>query len=237
MSAQPEQLLDWPRRLANLAASSRDPRLATFYRAGCPAADCPLEQLPMVALDIETTGLDPKRHAIVSLGLVPFDLQRIRCSQSWYQVVRPSTSLHPESIAFHRITHSEIEQAPPLKAVLSELLERLAGKLVVVHYRPIERGFLDQALRRELGEGWQFPLIDTMAIEAELHPQRQPGWLLRLLGKQPISIRLADSRSRYALPLYQSHHALTDAIATAELFQAQIATHFDPQLPVSRLWC
>ncbi len=37
---------------------------------------------------------------------------------------------------------------------------------MVVHYRAIERDFLDQAFRRHLGEGLQFPVIDTMQLEA-----------------------------------------------------------------------
>lgn len=46
--------------------------------------------------------------------------------------------------------------------VLAPLLEAMAGKVMVVHYRNIERAFLDQAVRRHLGEGFEFPVIDTM---------------------------------------------------------------------------
>jgi DNA polymerase-3 subunit epsilon len=38
------------------------------------------------------------------------------------------------------------------------------------------------------------------------------------------------------LPDYTPHHALTDAIATAELLQAQIAHHFSPDMPVKDFW-
>jgi DNA polymerase-3 subunit epsilon len=121
--------------------------------------------------------------------------------------------------------------------VFDELLAAMAGKVVVVHYRRIERGFLDQAMRHLVGEGLHFPLIDTMQLEARLHRgKQQPGWLARLMGKKPVSIRLADSRLRYGLPLYQAHHALTDALATAELLQAQIATHYPADVTVGELW-
>jgi DNA polymerase-3 subunit epsilon len=228
---------DWPERLARLAQSARDPRLARFYRAGTVSADTPLERVPLLALDVETTGLDSRRDSIVSLGLVPFDLQRIRCREARYWVVKPTGELSSQSVTFHHITHSAIHGAPRLDGVLDELLERMAGKVMVVHYRHIERGFLDQAVRDLLGEGLQFPLIDTMQLEARLHPrQRQPGWLRQLLGQQPLSIRLADSRLRYGLPLYQCHHALTDALATAELLQAQAARHYPPSTAVGDLW-
>jgi DNA polymerase-3 subunit epsilon len=56
------------------------------------------------------------------------------------------------------------------------------------------------------------------------------------MGRQAASIRLGDSRRRYGLPAYQGHHALRDAIATAELFQAQVAWRFSRQTPLGRLW-
>ncbi|MCP1328190.1 3'-5' exonuclease, partial [Halomonas sp. 707D4] len=52
-----------------------------------------------------------------------------------------------------------------------------------------------------------------------------------------VSIRLDASRQRYGLPSYQGHHALTDALATAELFQAQVAYHYSPETPLERFWC
>jgi len=232
----PATALDWAAQFAELAASARDPRLQAFYQAGCVTADTPLEQVPLLALDVETTGLDANQHAIVSLGLLPFTLQRIRCGAARYWVVKPASELSGESVTFHHITHSDIRHAPRLGQILDELLTAMAGKVMVVHYRNIERSFLDQALRQQLGEGLQFPVIDTMQLEARLYPKRQPGWLGRLLGRQPVSIRLADSRQRYNLPMYQAHHALTDALATAELLQAQVATRYALDTPVGELW-
>ncbi|MDH1211737.1 3'-5' exonuclease [Pseudomonas chengduensis] len=227
---------DWPQLFAERATSSQDERLRAYYRAGCIAADTPLEDAPLVALDVETTGLDPREHAIVSLGLVPLSLQRIRCSEARYWVVKPTSELSAESVTFHHITHSDIRHAPRLANILDELLEALAGKVVVAHYRKIERNFLDQALRQHLGEGLTFPIIDTMELEARLYPKRSISWWDRLRGRRPLSIRLADSRQRYGLPIYSAHHALTDALACGELLQAQAATHYPAHTPVGALW-
>lgn len=227
---------DWPQLFAERATSSQDERLRAYYRAGCIAADTPLEDTPLVALDVETTGLDPREHAIVSLGLVPLNLQRIRCAEARYWVVKPTSELSAESVTFHHITHSVIRHAPRLANILDELLEALAGKVVVAHYRKIERNFLDQALRQHLGEGLTFPIIDTMELEARLHPKRSISWWDRLRGRRPLSIRLADSRQRYGLPIYSAHHALTDALACGELLQAQAATHYPAHTPVGALW-
>ena len=48
---------DWPQLFASLAESSRDPRLRAFYGAGCVAADTPLAEVPLVALEaVEEAG-------------------------------------------------------------------------------------------------------------------------------------------------------------------------------------
>ncbi len=229
----------WPQRFAELAAATSIPRLARFYAAGTVPADTPLSQTPFVALDLETTGLDPERCAIVSIGLVPFSLQRIPVSQARYWVVKPRRSLMSESVVIHRITHEELERAPRFSAMLPDLLEALSGRVAVVHYRQIERPFLDQVCRRWMGEGLQFPLIDTMMLEAWAL-KRGRGWaerLARRMGfRRHASLRLDGCRTRYNLPTYGAHHAVTDAIATAELFQAQVAYHLSPETSVGRLW-
>lgn len=233
-TAQPHKT--WPERYRDMANTARDPRIQAFYKAGCPAPATPMSEVPLVALDFETTGLDPDEHAIVSIGLVPFTLDGIQLGKSWHQIVRPQLPLHQTSVTIHGITHSDIDGAPDLSEVLDTLFEHLNGRIPVVHYRNIERPFLNVALQHRLQEQLRFPVLDTMAIEAYLHPDRNPNRWQRLLGKKPVSIRLADSRLRYGLPHYAGHNALIDAIATAELLQAQVLHHFSPETVIGDLW-
>ncbi len=229
-------IVEWSDRFSALARSARDDRLRRFYQGGAIRGDTPLSEVPFVALDFETTGLNPRKHDIVSVGLVPFDLQRIRCRESRHWILNPRQPLADTSVVIHGITHSDVSEAPDLLRILALLLDALAGCIVVVHYRHIERDFLDAALRARLGEGIEFPVVDTLDLEARLHRRKPLGFWARLKGRKPVSIRLADSRTRYGLPYYQPHHALTDALATAELLQAQIAHRFSPETPVSALW-
>ncbi|MDP5290764.1 3'-5' exonuclease [Oceanimonas sp. CHS3-5] len=227
--------LDWPALFEERARSARDYRLQRFYRAGLPAPDTPLAQVPFVAMDFETTGLDVKKDAIVSIGLVPFSLQRIRCKEAAHWIVNPHKPMVEETVVLHHITHSEVKEAPDLLLVLDDLLAALAGRVVVVHYRRIEQVFFAAALKARLNEDIRFPVIDTMELETRFHPRRLNLWD-RLRRRKPASIRLANSRERYHLPYYAPHHALTDALATAELLQAQVAHHYTPETPLSELW-
>lgn len=226
----------WPEYFERRAAEVEDGPLRDYFRGGCPSPDTPIRDVPLVAMDMETTGLDHARHAIVSIGLVPFDLSRIRLAGRRYWVVHPPRALEEQSITFHHITHSDIAQAPDLIEVLPDLLEAIRGRIVVVHYRNIERTFLDAAVRARLGESLLFPMIDTMALEARLHRASLRSRLRAWIGRPAVSIRLGDARARYGLPAYQAHHALQDGLATAELFQAQVARHYRPDTPLEDLW-
>jgi DNA polymerase-3 subunit epsilon len=229
---------DWPARFAALAMQARDPRLRKFYAAGAPAPQTPVQHTPLMALDVETTGLDPATDGIVSLGLVPMQLDRILNSRARHWIVRPRERLAEESVTIHGITDSQVRHAPDLDEILGEVLDAIAGHVLVVHCREIERRFLDAALQVRIGEGLQFPVIDTMALEARMHRVDDRSLLDQLLRRERprVSIRLADSRARYGLPRYRPHHAMTDALASAELLQAQIAHHYAPTTPVGDVW-
>lgn len=228
---------DWAAYIADRQQAARDPRLQAFFRAFKITPAMPLEEAPLVALDIETTGLDPRRHSIISIGVVPFDLDRIRFSQRRQWLLKPRFPLEPRSVVLHHITDADLADAPDLNEALGDVLQAMAGRLPVVHYRSIERAFLESAIRFRLGESLVFPMIDTMELEARFHRQPLSARIRRWLGGGQLSLRLQDCRARYGLPGYPPHHAVIDALATAELFQAQIATRLGREARVGELWC
>ena len=229
-------ITDWQGFYQQQAAKAKHPLLKEFYQAGMVAADTPIGRVPLLALDMETTGLDPAHNGIASIGLMPMNFTQILSSQAQQWLLKPRFELSDSSVTVHRITHSEIAQAPDLEAILPALLEQMAGKVIVVHYQAIERPFLHAALLARLGEGIHFPVIDTMELEARLHRTTPLTWWQKLRGARQESIRLAASRTRYKLPPYRPHHATTDALACAELLQAQLAKRFKSYTPVADLW-
>ncbi|MEZ8231088.1 3'-5' exonuclease [Vibrio splendidus] len=228
--------VDWPFKFAQKLERARDERLKQFYSQPLPAPDTPLSEVTFLAVDFETTGLNPNKDGIITIGLVPFTLNRIYLRQAKHWTLRPKQKLEEDSVVIHGITHNDIIDAPDLSEVLDEILESLTGHIPVVHYRRIERDFLDNALKVRLGEGIEFPVLDTLEIESQIQNKLAGGLWNKLKGKKPASVRLGQSRRRYHLPDYTPHHALTDAIATAELLQAQIAHHFSPDMPVKDFW-
>ncbi|WP_153915261.1 3'-5' exonuclease [Shewanella sp. TC10] len=231
-----QEVLNWEAFLRIKEKESKDSRLTHFYEAGTYHGETKLKDIEFVALDFETTGLDADQNSIISIGLVPFTLKRIALRNAKHWFVTPEDKLQEDSIIIHGITHSDLKGAPDLLRILEQLLDELAGKIVVVHYRRIERDFFDTALRTLINEGIAFPVVDTMQLEAQILQAKPKSFLDWFKPKQHESIRLGGSRLRYNLPTYPPHDALTDAIATAELLQAQVFHHFSPDTPIKKLW-
>lgn len=227
--------IDWHGKYQAKLERSSHPVLLDFYSTPLPEKNTPINEIKFLAMDFETTGLDQNKDEIITVGIVPFDLNRIYLSQSKHWLVKPQRPLKESSIVIHGITHSDIMNAPSLSRYLDQIISSLKGYVVVAHYHSIERYFLSNAVKRQLGEEIEFPMIDTMATE-EMIIRRDYGLISRLKGEPKPSVRLGAARSRYSLPPYSPHHALTDAIATAELFQAQISKHFETTTPIEQLW-
>ena len=230
-----KEVKNWNARYAQLADDAQNNLLKEFYLSTFSDASVSVKDIPFVALDFETTGLNSKTDDIVSVGLVPFTLARIYCKQSKHWVVQPRRNLSESSIVIHGITHNDVDNAPDFDNIIAPLLDALRSKVIVVHYAAIERGFFNSALLLRLKERIEFMVVDTMELERRALKAKQ-GLIGQLFNTKLGSLRLNDCRKRYSLPAYEGHHALTDALATAELLQAQLRHHYTEETPLCTIW-
>ncbi|NAX34073.1 exonuclease domain-containing protein, partial [Vibrio sp. V29_P1S30P107] len=142
--------IDWPYKYRAKQAVVHSPLLKHFYQAEITSGNTELGEMEFVAMDFETTGLNADKDEIITIGLVPFTLQRIYLNRAKHWTVRPRQKLDEESVIIHGITHSDIMGAPDLSEIIDDLLEQLTGKVIVVHFHKIEREFLDQAFKRRI---------------------------------------------------------------------------------------
>jgi DNA polymerase-3 subunit epsilon len=178
----------------------------------------PWDSVTYWALDLETGGLDARRDPIIAVGMLPIRGGRIRLGESYRTLVRPPDGrpIDPESVRAHQLVSGEVKDAPPVREVLPEIERRLADGVLLVHHRGIDVAFLKDAYKR-CGMKWPSPpVVDTVDLLVRLahraHLSRPE------LPADPPTVNLSAARERYGLPPYQAHDALTDALATAELF-------------------
>ena len=184
----------------------------------------PWREVPFAVVDVETTGLDARQDELLSVGVVPIDAGRIVAGACTYLVVRPVRPPAPANVVVHGITPGEAMQAPPLRDVVPSIVAALDGRVPVAHVAWVERAFLAPVLRRH-GARFGPAVLDTDQLLRWV-VWREEGLLL------PPHLSLAAAAARLGLPVQRPHHALGDALTTAQVFLA-VAGRLETRGPVS----
>ncbi|WP_457667577.1 exonuclease domain-containing protein [Thiolapillus sp.] len=181
-----------------------------------PDRQTPIDQVVLLAMDFETSGLDATKDHLLSVGYVTLQSAQVLLDTAHHQIIRSKRDMSDENITIHHITHDQVAQGMTLPQVVERILQQLGGKVLLAHHAAVEIGFLQQACKNLYGLAPVIPAIDTMQLARQrLERQQQPF--------KANELRLFNLRKKYALPRYQAHNALMDAIATGELFLAQLA--------------
>jgi len=218
--------LDYRRRQLLRRAPSGP--LHEYLGAPFPDRGADYREIEFVALDLETTGLDPGQGEILSIGLVSLRAGRIELATAEHHLVTPIHPIPERSAVIHRITDDAAAAGNELSEVMPRVFSRLCGRVLLGHHVGIERAFLDAACRRLYGTGFLVPLADTEVLVQRWLEQHNQTFAGR-------DLRLHALRERYGLPRYRAHNALVDALATAELFCAFVArANLTGRIPLRR---
>ncbi|MEA3274410.1 MAG: exonuclease domain-containing protein [Pseudomonadota bacterium] len=213
-------MLVWPlildlRRRLRLRKAPAGP-LRDYLAVEFPKPSRDYRSVDYLAVDLETTGLDPRRDGILSVGYVAVHGNRIDLGNASHRLVLANRAIPEASAIIHQITDDQAALGEPLRTVLEDLLGDLAGKVMIAHHAAVERAFLDVACRHLFGAGLLMPIIDTQALAQRTFERRHVTY-------KGSDLRLHALGERYNLPRYGAHNALSDALAAAELFLAQAA--------------
>ncbi|HUJ35259.1 MAG TPA: exonuclease domain-containing protein [Solirubrobacteraceae bacterium] len=193
---------------------------AGFAQAARPADETGWREAGWCAIDLEMTGLDPRRDDIISVGAVPIDEGRIALGGGLYALVRSDTRSERGAVLVHKLRVPDLADAPPLEEAIDGVLELLAGRIPVFHTAAVENAFLrPQFARRRV----RLPeAVDTEALGRL--------WLSHRDGAAPEGISLGRLAAVLGHPAETPHHALGDALTTAKAFIA-LASLLDTVAP------
>lgn len=202
-----------------------DPSLTDAWERLSAAApyppDTPLEDVELLALDLEATGLEPSKHEVLSFGMVPVRRGEVLLAGARHLPVRPRGDVG-ESATIHGLTDDRLATEPTVAEVLPEVMRAFVTqdghrRVLLAHFALVETTFLEDAGVRELGTWLDLQVVDTLEVERRLlgaqHSEMRPG-----------AVRLHTCRTRHHLPRYRAHSAVVDAVACGELLLAQSAT-------------
>ena len=174
----------WPHGFQSTRVCSIIPSVARIY----------------VSLDLETTGLDPERDAIIEVGAVKFRGDEVL--ETWSSLVRPECSIPYRITRLTGIQQEEVDAAPSVSTVMGRVASFIKDYPLVGHSIGFDLGFL-----RRRGLLLPNQSIDTFELASILVPHAS-------------RYSLAKLAEQLGVPFGGSHRALADAETSRGLFLA-----------------
>ncbi len=168
-----------------------------------------------VVVDLETTGMDPRKDRVVSVGAFRVVDGRVRVGDVFDELVNPGRYIPVESIYVHAIVPDMIRSARMAWEVFDDFLEYLGHDIVVAHYARFDMFFINRVMRQQHGFRLQNLVVDTVLMCR--HALLEPDPYGQRKGAKRCS--LDALAARYGIDVPERHTALGDALATALIFQ------------------
>lgn len=166
-----------------------------------------------IALDIETSGLDPKSDQVLAIGWIAIQPPMMDYASAHYFVTQARPDLK-QSPVVHGMVQKDFAAAAAPKEALVQLSEDLKGAVLVCHHVQFDWQFLQRFAKAHGVRLQPLAKFDTLTFEAQRLKQQQHH-----IARG--SLTLNACRQRFGLPDYTAHHAFSDALACGELFLAQ----------------
>jgi DNA polymerase III epsilon subunit family exonuclease len=155
-----------------------------------------------VAIDLETTGLDPARDAIVELAAIPF--LEGRPTPGYVTHVNPERPIPPESSRIHGIGAETLARAPRIGDALTRFEAVCADHVLVGHGIAFDLAVLRRERRARGRAALANPALDTLRLAAAL----RPNW---------ARLAFEEIASHLGIGILGRHTAEADALAAGEI--------------------
>lgn len=153
----------------------------------------------IVAVDIETTGLDPSQDRIIEVGAVKFHGDDVL--DTWHSLINPGCPIPPYITQLTGLTDKDVKDAPRLSSVMPQLRQFIHTAPLLGHNVRFDLGFLQSGGLRATN-----PVVDTYPIASVMLPSA-PRYSLSALA------------AHFKIDTEGAHRALNDSIMTHLVFQ------------------
>ena len=155
-----------------------------------------------ISIDLETTGLNPKRDRIIEIGAVK--VRNGHVTDTFQQLIDPKQQLEERVEILTGITSKELEGHSTIQQILPQLQEFLGDDVLLGHRVLFDYSFLKRAFTNEK-ISFERKGIDTLKLARQFVTECESKKLESLCKHYEIK--------------HQAHRALGDAMATVELYQ------------------
>ena len=173
--------------------------------------DTPIDRVRFIALDSETTGLNPLTDRLITIGAVAVQDGEIVLEDSFEAMLQ--VSRNTAAVAVHGITRDQTRGGLEEPEALRLFLDYLQDGVIVGHHIGHDISTLNVGYQRHWGFDLLNRSLDTMDLT--LHLERAGAFA----GRPPIAHFTLDSLCEmFGVTPHDRHTADGDAFLTAQVF-------------------
>lgn len=163
-----------------------------------------------VCLDCETSGLNPKKDEILSIGAVHIKENKILMRKTFNIFLKPSKNINAESIKIHHIRPIDLENGQDPKEAIFQLLEFIGSRPIVGYYIKFDVAIISKYTKEFIGI--KLP-NETIEVSSMYYKTRKKS-----SDYQFIDLKFDTILKNLNIPALGKHDALNDAIMTSMMF-------------------
>ncbi len=168
-----------------------------------PTGDLLTDDTTYVIFDTETTGLSASENELIEIAGVK--MQGDRIVDTFASLIEPKAQISAKITEITNITNEMVAGQPPVEHVLPQFRAFCEGCVLVAHNAEFDMAFLSTHAKRIGMQGFEQPVIDTLA-------------LARIIFPNDRNHRLKSLTQKFDVKLINHHRALADSEATGHVF-------------------
>jgi len=167
-----------------------------------------IEDIRFVVIDVETTGLSPKKDRICEISMVA--VKNFEIVSEFSSLINPNVDIPAEAFNIHGIDNSMVERSPNFEDIADTIMDFISESVLVGHNIEFDFAFLSNEMRKIGYDIENFILIDTLTLSRKLY-------LIENYKLKTVADHLNINTDRY-------HRAQNDVEVTVKIFQNIIRT-------------
>jgi DNA polymerase III subunit epsilon len=164
----------------------------------------------VVVYDCETTGLNPKKDNIISIGAVKIKGNRILTNEAIHLFIKQKGEINHKSITIHQIRNCDLEGAISIDEAIEEFLYYIGNRRLVGYYLEFDVAMINKYTKPMFG----ITLPNKQEEVSAIYYDKK----IATIPQGNIDLRFDTILKELALPKLNAHDALNDAIMTAMIY-------------------
>ena len=163
-----------------------------------------------VAFDCETTGLNPKKDEIITIGAVLIKGDKILASKRFEATLKTKLEITKESIRIHHIRNCDIEDGMEPKEAIESFLRFIGPRKLVGYYLEFDVAMINKYAKEFIGTTLPNPQTEVSALYFDKKND--------VFGSKNVDLRFESIMKELDLPIFGQHSAYYDALMTSLIF-------------------